>query len=123
MPSAWELLVAAALLTGTFFTVVSCIGLFRLPDVFCRMHAAGKAGTLGVCLVVMAAMLHFATTDASVVWRGVLAIWFQLLTTPAATHLLARASYLADYPRTDRTAVDELRAFLPSRPGGASGHE
>ena len=115
MPSAWELSVAAALLVGTFFIGVSCLGLLRLPDVFCRMHAAGKAGTLGVCLVILAAMLFFASLDTTVVLRGALAVWFQFLTTPAATHLLARASYLADYPLSDRTAVDELRAFLPSR--------
>jgi multicomponent Na+:H+ antiporter subunit G len=123
MPSAWEVFVAAALLVGTFFTTVSCLGLLRLPDVYCRMHAAGKAGTLGVCLVILAAMVYFAPADGSVVLRGVLAIGFQFLTTPAATHLLARASYLTDYPLSERTAVDELRAFLPSRPSDTYGHE
>ena len=44
------------------------------------------------------------------------AVFFQFLTTPAATHLLARASYLCDYPLSERTAVDELRGYLPSRP-------
>jgi multicomponent Na+:H+ antiporter subunit G len=123
MPAAWELTVAAALLVGTFFTLVSCVGLLRLPDVFCRMHAAGKAGTLGVCLVIVATMIYFATIDVSVVVRGALAIWFQLLTTPAATHLLARASYLTEYPLSERTAVDELRTFLPARPHETYGHE
>ena len=123
MPSAWELCVAAALLIGTFFTAVSCIGLLRLPDVFCRMHAAGKAGTLGVCLTILASMVFFWALDWTVVMRGALAIWFQLLTTPAATHLLARASYLTEYPLSERTAVDELRAFLPSRPDEPYGRE
>lgn len=123
MPSVSELVVAAALLVGTFFTAVSCLGLLRLPDVYCRMHAAGKAGTLGVCLVILAAMVYFAPTDGTVVLRGALAIAFQFLTTPAATHLLARASYLTDYPLTERTAVDELHEFLPSRPSDTYGHE
>jgi multicomponent Na+:H+ antiporter subunit G len=123
MPSAWELSVASALIVGTFFTAVSCLGLLRLPDVFCRMHAAGKAGTLGVCLTILAATVFFWSLDWTVVLRGTLAIWFQLLTTPAATHLLARASYLTDYPLTERTAVDELRTFLPSRPDETHGHE
>jgi multicomponent Na+:H+ antiporter subunit G len=48
--------------------------------------------------------------------RGVLAVFFQLLTAPAATHLLARAAYLCDYPLSERTVVDELRGYLPSRP-------
>ena len=116
MPSLYELLVAALLLTGSFLILLTGIGLIRFPDVFCRMHAAGKAGTLGVILIVLAVVVNFAGTDQDVWFRGILAVFFQLLTAPAATHLLARASYLCDYPLSERTAVDELRAFLPSRP-------
>ena len=116
MPSLHEILVAVLLLTGTFLIVLTGVGLIRFPDVFCRMHAAGKAGTLGVILIVLAVVVNFAGTDQDIWFRGILAIFFQLLTAPAATHLLARASYLCDYPLSERTAVDELRAFLPSRP-------
>jgi multicomponent Na+:H+ antiporter subunit G len=35
---------------------------------------------------------------------------------PAATHPLARAAYLCEYPLSERTAVDELKLVLPSRP-------
>ena len=124
MPPWNEILIALALLLGTFFTVVAGIGLIRLPDIFCRMHAAGKAGTLGVSLVIFAAALFFILRgDYSIAVRGSLAIFFQFLTTPAATHLLARASYIIDYPLTDRTAVDEAKAFLPSRPDETFGQE
>ncbi len=123
MPSLGEILVAACLLLGTFLMVVTGLGLLRLPDVFCRMHAAGKAGTLGVVLIVLASVMAFAGTEHDVTVRGLLAIFFQFLTAPAATHLLARASYICDYPLTDRTAVDELRAFLPSRPDRVAYHE
>jgi multicomponent Na+:H+ antiporter subunit G len=116
MPSPSELLVAALLLTGTFLIVLTGIGLVRFPDVFCRMHAAGKAGTLGVVLIVLGAVVQFAGTDQDIWLRGLLAVFFQFLTAPAATHLLARASYLCDYPLSERTAVDELRGYLPSRP-------
>lgn len=116
MPSLHEVLVAAPLVTGTFLIVLTGIGLIRFPDVFCRMHAAGKAGTLGVILIVLGVVVNFAGTDQDVWLRGLLAVFFQLLTAPAATHLLARASYLCEYPLSERTEVDELRAFLPSRP-------
>jgi multicomponent Na+:H+ antiporter subunit G len=116
MPSVIELLVAVLMLTGTFLIVLTGIGLVRFPDVFCRMHAAGKAGTLGVILVVLGAVVHFAGTDNDVWVRGLLAVFFQLLTSPAATHLLAQAAYVCDYPLAQRTAVDELRGYLPSRP-------
>lgn len=116
MPSPIELLIAACLLLGTFLMIVAALGLLRLPDVFCRMHAAGKAGTLGVVLIILGAMIALAGTPNDVSIRGLLAVVFQFLTTPAATHLLARAAYVCDYPLSERTAVDELKAFLPSRP-------
>jgi multicomponent Na+:H+ antiporter subunit G len=123
MPSFPEFVCGVAMLSGTFLTVVACVGLLRFPDVFCRMHAAGKAGTLGVSLVIVSAIVHFAAEQTSVPLRGGLAIFFQFLTTPAATHLLARASYVSDYELAERTAVDELEEFLPSRPHETYGHE
>ncbi len=123
MPTLLELCIALPMVAGTFLTVVACVGLLRFPDVFCRMHAAGKAGTLGVSLVIVAAMVAFAPHDLSVPVRGALAIFFQFLTTPAATHILARASYVSDYGIAERTAVDELRTFLPSRPSETFGRE
>jgi len=123
MPSPFEMLVAGCLLLGTFLIVVTGLGLLRLPDTFCRMHAAGKAGTLGLVLIILATMIAFAGTEHDVTVRGLLAILFQFLTSPAATHLLARASYICDYPLSERTAVDELRTFLPSRPDRVLYHE
>jgi multicomponent Na+:H+ antiporter subunit G len=116
MPSLLEILVAVPMLLGTFLIFVTCVGLLRLPDVFCRMHAAGKAGTMGMGLLTLAAVCAFIGTDQAITLHGLLAIVFQFLTAPTATHILARACYLRDYPRSERTAVDELRAFLPSEP-------
>jgi multicomponent Na+:H+ antiporter subunit G len=123
MPPLFELLTALMLVVGTFLTVVACVGLLRLPDVFCRMHAAGKAGTLGVSLMIVGAMIDFAPTEPWVTVRGVLAIFFQFLTTPAATHILARASYVSQYALDERTAVDDLKVFLPSRSSETYGRE
>jgi len=123
MPGPLELLTAATMLIGTFLTVVACVGLLRFPDVYCRMHAAGKAGTLGVSFMILATMIAFAPHESWVPVRGALAIFFQFLTTPAATHILARASYVSDYRLDERTAVDDLKAFLPSRPHETYGRE
>ena len=123
MPPFSEILVALAMVLGTFFIVVASIGLLRFPDVYCRMHAAGKAGTLGIVMVLIATMISFMPQEPSVLVRGVLAIFFQFLTIPAGTHLLARASYISDYPLTDRTEVDELKTFLLSRSDEAYGEE
>ncbi len=116
MPDILEIIIAALMIGGTFFIFVAGVGLIRFPDVYCRMHAAGKAGTLGITLLILSTVAFFAATDTSMVYRGLLAIFFQYLTTPAGAHLLARASYLRDYPLSDRTMVDELKSYLPARP-------
>jgi multicomponent Na+:H+ antiporter subunit G len=113
-----EILAAITMLLGAFLIVASAVGLVRLPDVYCRMHAVGKAGTLGIIMMIAGAMIFFIPREwgMSVFLRGALAIWFQLLTSPVATHLLARAAYLSEYPLSQRTAVDELKSVLPSKP-------
>jgi len=118
-----NLVVAALMLAGTFFMVVTGIGLIRFPDVYTRMHAAGKAGTLGIALLILAPTVYFVTTDVSVSVRGVLAIVFQFLTTPGATYLLAHASYATSQPTHERTELDELEAFLPTYPSDEFGEE
>ena len=115
-----EIAIAATMIVGTFLMVVASIGLVRFPDVFCRMHAAGKAGTLGISFIIISSVICFAGVDNSIPIRGILAIFFQFLTTPTATHLLARSSYIANYPVTERTVVDELQGMLPSLPDDAT---
>jgi multicomponent Na+:H+ antiporter subunit G len=118
-----ELVVALLMLGGTFFMLVTGIGLIRLPDVYCRMHAAGKAGTLGIALLILAPALHFVGTDPFLTVRALLAILFQALTTPGATHLLAHACYVRGYPLHDQTDMDDLKEIFPTYPGDQFGRE
>jgi multicomponent Na+:H+ antiporter subunit G len=118
-----EVLVGAAMLGGTFFMLITGIGLLRFPDVYCRMHAAGKAGTVGVALLILAPSLFFASSEPFVTLRGCLAIVFQALTTPGATYLLAHACYATNYPRHDLTQLDELKDWMPVYPDDDFGPE
>jgi multicomponent Na+:H+ antiporter subunit G len=118
-----EILAAVAMLAGTFFMVVTGIGLVRFPDVYTRMHAAGKAGTVGIALLILAPSLAFAVLEPFTAVRGLLAIVFQFLTTPGATYLLAHACYVTSYPSHERTELDELREWLPTYAEDEFGHE
>ena len=51
-------LAAALILVGSAFALTASIGLVRLPDLYTRMHAASKAGTLGSCAMLMALAVH-----------------------------------------------------------------
>ena len=48
------ILVAALTVSGAAFSLIAAIGLNRLPDVYTRMHAASKAGTVGSGLLLLA---------------------------------------------------------------------
>ena len=58
MDIAIALVTAAMLVVGGIFTFLAAVGIFRLPDVYTRMHAASKAGTVGSGLMLIAAGLH-----------------------------------------------------------------
>ncbi|MCU0792275.1 MAG: monovalent cation/H(+) antiporter subunit G [Opitutaceae bacterium] len=81
---------AACFVSGLFFLFVSAIGVYRLPDVYCRAHALGKAMTLGVILLLLS--LGFLIENVPW-WKLVVAIVFQLITIPVASHLLCLIGY------------------------------
>jgi multicomponent Na+:H+ antiporter subunit G len=101
-------------LCGAIFILLAGVGVLRMPDVYSRMQAAGKAATMGVVLLALAAAWHFAA--AAVIIRVVLICVFVLVTAPLAAHVMARAGYAAGVPMDPREArIDELEAISPPR--------
>ena len=84
--------VLAGLLTlgGFFFIVTGAIGILRLPDFYCRLHAMGKSDTLGVALVLGALALEEGVSLISL--KILLIVVFVALANPTATHALGRAA-------------------------------
>lgn len=100
-------LVGVMILIGAFFTLVAAIGLVRLKDVYMRMHAASKAGTLGSGVLLLSIAVY--STELDVITRAVIGVVFFLLTAPVSAHLLARAAYRAGYRPSADTKRDALR--------------
>ena len=75
---------------GLFFTVVSSVGLLRLPDFFSRVHAVSKAETIGIGLVLLGLAFHAAFELVSI--KLVLGAFFVFLANPIGAHLLTRAA-------------------------------
>ncbi len=85
-----ELLGTAVMGGGCFFVLVAALGTLKLPDVYCRSHALGKAMTLGILLFLIGYGLR--TPEAS--WLKLsLILLFQLLTIPVASHLFCLIAY------------------------------
>jgi multicomponent Na+:H+ antiporter subunit G len=93
---------------GSLFGLIAAIGVLRLPDLYTRMHAASKTGTMGAGL--MFAAIAVVAFDSAVILRAIAGFVFLLLTAPVSAHLLARASYLAGYKPGELTKIDEMPA-------------
>lgn len=79
---------AFLLLAGSFFALVAAIGILRMPDLYCRMHAATKAGAFGVALILAA--LCVTLPEIRVVLQSLLIIAFFYLTAPVAAQMIGR---------------------------------
>mgnify|MGYP001361403196 FL=1 len=66
------------------------MGLLRLPDFYSRIHGGGVTDTLGAGLVISGLMLQggLSLTTAKLA----MILLFLLLTSPVATHAIARAA-------------------------------
>ena len=91
---------------GVAFDVVGCLGLLRLPDVYCRMQAATKCVALGTLLIVAGAVT--LAGSAAVLAKGALCLIFLGLTSPTASHALARAAHRAGTPLWEGSVIDQL---------------
>lgn len=100
-----DVITSIFLLFGGGMMLVSAVGVVRFPDVYTRMHASAKAGTLGVSSLATAVALHFQHFSITVFM--VLLIAFFFLTAPIAMHLLGRAAYHSNVPMWDARALDE----------------
>lgn len=111
-----DLIAAFLLLTGSLFLFIGALGVVRMPDVYCRMHATTKSGSLGAGLMLLAAAFHFE--DVGITVRALATVAFILLTAPVGAHLLARASYSVGRPMWEGRVRDELQEDLdtPSPP-------
>lgn len=102
-------ILAALLMTGgTFLMLVAAVGLLRFPDLYTRMHAVTKAGTLGIGLMLISAAVAF--WDLSVTARALAALLFVFLTAPVSAHMIGRAGYLGNVALWEQTAFDNWGA-------------
>ncbi|ELZ14192.1 monovalent cation/H+ antiporter subunit G [Halovivax asiaticus JCM 14624] len=83
--------IAVLVVGGLFFAFVSAVGLYRLPDLYTRAHAASKSDTLGSILSLSAVALAFGADVATI--KVVMLVVFMLITSPTAAHAIARAAH------------------------------
>lgn len=102
-----DLVVALLVVIGGLFSLLAAVGVVRMPDLFTRMHASSKAGTLGSVCLFLAVAVHF--TSLAETTKALLVVAFLFLTAPVAAHLIGRAAYFVGTPMWPANARDDLR--------------
>lgn len=92
-------------LVGAVFVLLAGLGVVRFGDALARMHALAKASTLGILLLLVGAAANLR--DVNDLTSVVLAAILHVLTSPPASNMVSRATYLAGGMPAGRVVVDE----------------
>ncbi|MFT5604952.1 MAG: multicomponent Na+:H+ antiporter subunit G [Paracoccaceae bacterium] len=90
MINALDLLSQACLLLGAFLILSGGIGVLRFPDFYTRMHAAGVTETLAATLIILGLMMIAGW--GLVQFKLLLIFLFVMITSPTASHALAKSA-------------------------------
>ena len=97
---------AAFVLLGAFVALLAGVGLLTFKTPYARFHAAGKASPVAFLLVAIGAALEVGWLGAIELTIVAVAL---LLTLPASTHLLFRATHRTGHPTaTSNLRIDDL---------------
>jgi multicomponent Na+:H+ antiporter subunit G len=116
-----EILLCVLLICGALFIFIAAVGLLRMPDLFMRLACTAKSATLGLGLLLCGLAWYFGELD--ITSRALATIFFLLLTTPVATHRIARVAYLDGIRLWEGTFLDELKGRYDVDRNLASGHD
>jgi multicomponent Na+:H+ antiporter subunit G len=84
------LIAAIFMVSGALLLVLAAWGVIVLPDTVSRQHAATKAGTLSLAMILIGVM--FLEPELDWIVRLGFIVLFLLTTLPLASHMLARAA-------------------------------
>jgi len=86
-----SIIISAFILLGSFFILVSAIGILRFKDLYGRLHATTKATSFGILLLIIGVSLFF--NDITVYIKAFLIIFFVYLTAPLAAHSISKSFF------------------------------
>lgn len=77
---------------GVVALLIGSLGLVRLPDVFCRIHAVGMIDTAGASFIILGMVIYegFTLVTVKLLFIGI----FLFFTSPIATHAVAQVAHM-----------------------------
>ena len=100
------------ILLGVLALVIGALGLLRLPDVYCRIHAVGMIDTAGASFIILGLAIHEGVSLVTVklLFIGI----FLFFTSPIATHAVAQVAHKSGVVPVGRNLVSAKTAKKPA---------
>ncbi|MDG1009506.1 MAG: monovalent cation/H(+) antiporter subunit G [Amylibacter sp.] len=116
MSLAIEILSWMFVLAGSFFMIVSAVGIIRFPDFWARLHAASVGDSGGMILLIAGMCLQSGLTLITV--KLVAIGLFLFITGPTATHAVANAALVTGWrPKSGKgLKVEENAPYADADP-------
>ena len=93
---------------GLMFSLLGCLGLIRLPDIYNRLQAATKCVTLGACCIMISLVIRYGFNESGI--KGLLAIPVLFFTSTVGAHALIRGSHIFGIKLWEKSIIDEYEA-------------
>ena len=100
------------ILLGVLALLIGALGLFRLPDVYCRIHAVGMIDTAGASFIILGLAIHEGVSLVTVklLFIGI----FLFFTSPVATHAVAQVAHKSGVVPVGRNLVTAKATKKPA---------
>ena len=100
------------ILLGVLALLIGALGLLRLPDVYCRIHAVGMIDTAGASFIILGLAIHEGVSLVTVklLFIGI----FLFFTSPIATHAVAQVAHKSGVVPVGRNLVTVKAAKKPA---------
>lgn len=108
-----DLLTWVFLIAGSILGLTSAWGLLSFPDFYSRVHAASISDTLCAFCFIVGLALQGGFTLVTV--KLFIVFGLLLITSPTATHALARSAFIAGMRAITRTSADASKQPLTGR--------
>ena len=92
---------------GVIALLIGSLGLIKLPDVYCRIHAVGMIDTAGASFIILGMIIHqgFSLVSFKLTLIGV----FLFFTSPIATHAVAQVAHKMGVKPIGRNLIKATR--------------
>ena len=100
------------ILLGVLALLIGALGLLRLPDVYCRIHAVGMIDTAGASFIILGLAIHEGVSLVTVklLFIGI----FLFFTSPIATHAVAQVAHKSSVVPVGRNLLTAKAAKKPA---------